>query len=546
MDTLVRADGLSFQYRQADTPALRDVSFTAEAGQMLLIAGRSGCGKSTLVRAVNGLIPHRYRGELSGSVTVAGRDVASTSLRDLAISVGTVLQNPARQIVASTVEAELAFGPENLGVPVADIRRRIAEVAQSCEITDLLGRETATLSGGQQQMLAIAGVFMLDPGIVVVDEPLANLDPAAAVRTLGMLRRLADRGAAVLIVEHRVEEVLDVAEPDAVLYLEDGRTAYFGDAAGFLAVADPSQVKLPFAAVLEHYRRLGHRPDVPPPRTVREISSDLPPRLDYRKVHAGYDGEEVLHGVSAAFPPGRTVAVIGANGSGKSTLLKTAMRLLPVTAGEVFVDGEPVASKSVAELARSVGYVFQNPSQMFFARTVTEELLFGAKNFGIARDEAVELAERSLARANLPELSELGQRPPLTLSFGQQKRLALAIALALRPRTLVLDEPTAGQDYGNTVHFLREVQGMADLDTLFFITHDVDLALTFADRIVIVSAGRLVEDCTPAELVDRWSDWESLGLRKTSLVGANASHQGKDILGAEELATRLLDAPSPT
>ena len=228
---LLEIDSLTFRYRRASEPAIRDLSLRVDSGEVLLVAGPSGCGKSTLIRAINGLIPHSYSGEMSGRVLVDGRSTAELRLRDLAPVIGTVLQDPRKQLVASTVAGELAFGPENLGMPPAEIRARVVEVAATSGIEHLLARTTDEQSGGETQQLAIAGALMLQPRLLVLDEPLANLDPLAAHRLLALVRRLADAGTAVVIVEHRIEDVLD-ALPDRVLYLDDGATRYLGSLDG--------------------------------------------------------------------------------------------------------------------------------------------------------------------------------------------------------------------------------------------------------------------------------------------------------------------------
>jgi energy-coupling factor transporter ATP-binding protein EcfA2 len=250
---LVDVENLTFRYRRATEPAIRDISLAVAPGEVLLVAGPSGCGKSTLIRAINGLIPHSYPGELTGEVRIAGLRTTDLRLRDIALTVGTILQDPAKQIVGSTVESELAFGPENLGLPRDEIATRIDEVIARAGIGNLAGRETAHLSGGERQLLAAAGILMMRPRLFVVDEPLANLDPRTAAHLLRLLRDLADDGNAVIIVEHRVEEALDL-EPDQVLYLEDGVARYLGALPGFLEVADPEAVKLPFEIVLQRVR----------------------------------------------------------------------------------------------------------------------------------------------------------------------------------------------------------------------------------------------------------------------------------------------------
>jgi energy-coupling factor transport system ATP-binding protein len=554
---LVAVDALTFRYRRATEPAIRDVSLTVAPGEIVLVAGPSGCGKSTLIRAINGLIPHAYTGELSGEVRVAGRPTTELKLRDIAHTVGTVLQDPAKQIVGATVEAELAFGPENMGVPREEIRERIREVAIQAGIEPLLGRETAALSGGERQLLAIGGILMMRPRLYVVDEPLANLDPATAERLLGILRALADAGEAIVIVEHRVEETLEL-RPDRVLYLEEGRTRYLGPTEGFLEIADPEAVKLPFEVVLRRVRTeaaSGVEPIVVPAtasraapgREPRTGDADAPgsegaTRLEFRGVRAAIGDHEILHGVDARLRPDEVVAVLGPNGSGKTTLFRTAMRLLDITEGTVLVDGVSSTNRSTADLATEFGYVFQSPSQMLFARTVDEELLFGPRNLG--RDPATfdALVADCLQRTSLDDLEDIRTRPPLALSFGQQKRLALAIALALRPATLILDEPSAGQDHRTADAFMRDVLAIPGLRSLYLVTHDVDLALTHADRILLFREGRVVAAGPPNEVIADRARWGACNLRTTSLMRANIEWGAAEggFLDARTLARQIV------
>ena len=542
---LVEVDDLTFRYRRATEPALRNVSLRIEAGEVLLVAGPSGCGKSTLIRALNGLIPHAYRGELSGSVRVGGRSTSELRLRELARLVGTVLQDPRKQLVASTIRGELAFGPENLAVPPDEIDATMTAVAAQAAIEHLLPRTTDELSGGESQQVAIAGALMLDPQLVVLDEPLANLDPLAAHRLLGLVRALADSGTAVVIVEHRVEDALQ-AQPDRVLYLDDGATRYLGPLDGFFEVADPLQVKLPFDVVLARTRATGRRTLAVPRPDSGPSGDGAVPRLEWRGVDAGYDGRPVLRGVTSRLGREEVVAVLGPNGSGKTTLFKAAIGLVPHTAGDVLVDGRSIAGRGVAELASTFGYVFQNPSQMLFAPNVRDELLFGPRNLGRDAGTFDALVSTSLGRVGLLDEADIEQRPPMTLSFGQQKRLGLAVALALEPRTLVLDEPSAGQDHRSATAFMTEVERIAGLESVYFVTHDVDLALTYADRILLLRDGSIVADGAPLDVIRDRDRWVACNLRVTSLMDANAEWADRTgrFLGGEELATVIagLDA----
>lgn len=545
-------EGLSFRYRRAREPALRDITITVGRGEILLVAGPSGCGKSTLIRSMNGLIPHAYPGELAGTVRIDGRPTREMRLRDLARTVGTVLQDPAKQIIGATVDGELAFGPENLGIAQPEIRTRIEDVADQAGIRHLLGRDTSALSGGERQLVAVAGSLMLRPGLLVVDEPLANLDPETAGHLLGLLRELAAAGNAVVLVEHRVEEALE-ARPDRVLYLEEGRMRYLGPVDGFLAIADPDAVKLPFEVILSRVRAASAsrveteaspamRPDgqrAEPPVAV----DAAPPRLAYRAVSARLGDREILHDVDAALGVRETVAVLGPNGAGKTTLFRAAMGLLPVSAGEVLVDGAPIVGRTVSDLATVFGYVFQSPSQMLFSRTVREEVLFGPRNLKFDQASFDALLSDVLTRTSLIDLEDINDRPPLTLSFGQQKRLALAIALALRPRTLILDEPSSGQDHRTSTAFLAAVRAIAGIESLYLITHDVDLALTHADRILLLRDGRVVADGPPATVIEDEDRWRSCNLRPTSLMRAHAQWRAgrSGFLDAASLARSIVD-----
>ncbi|WP_433246293.1 ABC transporter ATP-binding protein [Streptosporangium sp. CA-135522] len=534
---IVELRSASVRYQVTGRQVLTEVDLAVGPGDLVLVSGPSGCGKSTLLRLLNGLVPHAYRAEATGEVLVGGRPVAGQSVRQLSTTVGTLLQDPRKQIVGTTVDAELAFGPENLGLPRAEIRRRIAEVVDRVGIRHLLGRATAELSGGELQMVAFAGVLVMRPRIVLVDEPLANLDLEASLRLMRELRRFVDEGGAAVVVEHRVEEILDFA-PTQVLYLEDGRSRYAGDVAGFLEFAPVAHVKLPFETLVA---RAAELPAVPVgPRRARPGTT---PRLDYRKVALGYGGRAVLDGVDLAFGAGERVAVLGRNGAGKSTLLRAAVRLLEPLRGAVHVDGAPVTERSTLELATTFGYVFQNPGQALFCATVADELAFGPHNLGWPAEEVARVSREALRAMLLDGEIDVMNRSPRTLSFGQQRRLTVALALAMRPRTLILDEPTAGQDLHATTRFMASVLEAAE--SVYFITHDVDLALTSADRIVLVDGGRVVADASPVELACDADVWSRAGLRETSLVRAIRDHLSGagGIPHPFDLARRLIPHP---
>ncbi len=479
---------------------------------------------------------------------LAGQATTDLKLRDIARTVGTVLQDPAKQIVGATVEAELAFGPENLGVPREEIRALVGAVSEQAGIASLLGRETAALSGGERQLLAMAGILMMRPRLYVVDEPLANLDPLSAARLLAILRALADRGDAVVIVEHRVEEAL-VLRPDRVLYLDAGVSRYLGPVDGFLEIADPHEVKLPFEVVLDRARAGGLSASPEPLDRVAgqrdpEGVEDAPPRLEFRAVEASIGSHRILHGVDARLGRREVIAVLGPNGSGKTTAFRTAMRLLPVTSGQILVgrrgrggplDGEPCDDLRLRLPEPQPDAV--RPLRPRGARVRPEEPWPDPATFEL-------VAANALRRTALDQLEGILDRPPLSLSFGQQKRLALAIALTLQPASLILDEPSAGQDHQTAEGFVREVLAIPGLESVYFITHDVDLALTHADRILLFRDGRIVADGPPKEVIVDQARWQACNLTSTSLMQANARWGARDgrFLDAETLARRIVAA----
>ena len=514
-------DGLTFRYRSAAAPSISDLNFVAAAGDLLLIAGGSGSGKSTLLRCLNGLIPRSYGGDLSGRIAIDGQAPAGMGLAQLAQLVGTILQDPDRQIVTSYVERQVAFGPENLGWPRERIRAAVAATLERLRITHLRNRETGGLSGGERQKVALAGLLSMNPHILLLDEPLASLDPASAREALALFRELADDGRAVLLVEHRVEDAL-VARPERTLFMRDGRQAFLGSSQDFLALADPREVKLPADVALT---RLGTgdwglgtgEQDRHSSLVTRPTPGD--PLLELVDIRFGYgDGPEILRGISLTLREGEVVAIMGPNGAGKSTLLRHGIGLLRPKSGQVRVAGQDARGSTVAQLARTVGYVFQSPSHMLFAPTVRAELTFGPRNLGLDAATADAAVPAALAQVGLAGFED---RAPLSLSFGQQKRLGIAAVLSMRPRVLVLDEPTAGQDHGSTQALMHMIGGLEGLAATVLITHDVDLAVSYATRVVLIRDGRIEADGPPEQVLADCALIERCRIVPTSLLELN-------------------------
>ncbi len=491
-------ENLAFRYRDREQTAIRNISFSARRGELLLIAGASGCGKTTLIRAINGLAPRSYKGELTGRILVHGKDTRGWKLSDISQSIGTVLQDPERQILGTKVLNEVAFGLENLGLSRPEILQRVDEALATLKIAHLRNRETFNLSGGEKQKVALAGVLAMRPSILLLDEPLASLDPASALETLEIVRMLADDGLTILMVEHRVEDVLHI-HPDRVMFMDAGEIRYLGDVAGLEAVVDYRQIKLPAPAIMARARH-----DPPPPRLNllpggQGNGGSATPLVRFEQVAFGYEsGVEVLHGISLDINRGDIIAVLGPNGAGKTTFVKHAIGLLKPKAGRVLVNGKDTREASVAEIASTLGYVFQSPSHMLFAPTVNEELSFGPKNLKHPAEQIAQDVNQALQIVNL---ADKGNDPPLSLSFGQQKRVSIAAILAMRSKILVMDEPTAGQDYQNYMNFMDAILQLPGFEAILFITHDLDLATIFANRVILVADGRIQADGRPEDVL---------------------------------------------
>ncbi|MFZ1325502.1 MAG: ABC transporter ATP-binding protein [Candidatus Contendobacter sp.] len=471
IDPLIACRGISYRYSSSGVSVLQGLDFTIQPGEFVLLAGASGSGKSTLCRIFNGLIPHLHGGELHGELTVAGVDPRQTPPHRLSGTIGLLLQRPDTQCLATTVARDLAFGPAGQGLDRATIARRVQSVALALEIEHLLDRSPHTLSSGEQQRVALAGVLALEPQLLVLDEPFAFLDATGAEHLRERLRRLRAAGITLVVAEHRLEEVADLA--DRLLVLQQGR---------LVADGAPTQV---LAADVAAW---GLEPPglwpAPPPLP----SATAPePVVAWEELWFAREGRSVLCGANLASTAGEIVALLGANGAGKSTLLRHGNGLLRGQRGVVRVSGQPVGRRPVAELAREVGLVMQQPAHMLFAPTVRAELAAGPRALG--RDDLIWrqcLSERF-------GLEPLLDRPPQLLSAGEQRRVAIAAVLASRPRALLLDEPTAGQDAAARITLRALLADCAAEGLAITVaTHDPRWAWPLCQRWALLAEGQIL------------------------------------------------------
>ncbi|MGW4896986.1 ABC transporter ATP-binding protein [Kitasatospora sp. NPDC004240] len=529
---MITFEQVSVQYADADTPALSGLDLTIPEGELCLLVGPSGAGKSTLLGTVSGLVPHFTGGVLHGRVTVAGRDTREHRPRELADVVGTVGQDPRAHFVTDTVEEELAYGMESLGLPPEVMRRRVEETLDLLGLADLRDRPLGALSGGQQQRVAIGSVLTVHPRVLVLDEPTSALDPGAAEEVLAVLQRLVhDLGTTVLMAEHRLERVVQYA--DQVLLLPGaGRPAVLGEPAEVMAHSPvhPPVIGLgrlagwrPLPLSVRDARRkaapLRTRLDeLGVPSAARPDASAEPiavaERLEVRRGHA-----PVLRGVDLSLRPGEITALMGRNGAGKSTLLGSLVGLHAPAAGRVLIGGPGSAvaphRTRPAELIRRVGLVPQDPRDLLYAESVVAECAAadadasagtapgaGAKaNADTGPGAGAEPGTcRALVERLLPGLSD--DTHPRDLSEGQRLTLALAVVLTARPPLILLDEPTRGLDYAAKARLGEILTALAaEGHAVLLATHDVELAADLAHRTVILAEGEIVADGPTPEVV---------------------------------------------
>lgn len=539
-DISISFENFGFQYVSQAEPTLYDINLTIYKGEKILIAGPSGCGKSTLGHCINGLIPASYPGKSTGALTVGGLNAAEEDLSGLSKVVGTVLQDTDGQFIGLTVAEDIAFALENDCMETGEIHKTVEKVARLVDVDKVLKHAPYEISGGQKQRVSLGGVMVNDVDILLFDEPLANLDPATGKQAVELIDDIQKRtGCTVVIIEHRLEDVLH-RPVDRIILMEEGRIVYDGTPDVLLTtdllpqkgIREPLYVTaLKYAGVkLEPAMHPDFLPELQlsdhqrqqvfdwfskqPPSPAGEKTSPL---LQIKNLDFAYSTSrtKVLKDITLTINKGEMLSIVGTNGAGKSTFSKVVCGFVTPQCGSLTFDGMDLQNLSIKERADHIGYVMQNPNQMISKNFIFDEVAFGLVNRGFAMEEIERRVEDALTVCGLRPFKKW---PVSALSYGQKKRVTIASMLVLEPEMLILDEPTAGQDfrhYTEIMDFLSQLnkRGM----TVVLITHDMHLMLEYTPRAVVFNDGRIIADASSAEVLNSLEIVEKAHLKETSL-----------------------------
>ena len=539
MDPIISFKNFSFQYNAQKQPTLKDINLDIYPGEKILICGASGSGKSTVGNCINGLIPFSLEGKISGKLTVDGINTQESSIFELSTVVGTVLQDPDGQFVGLTVGEDIAFALENDCVETEKMKELTLEAARKVDIQNRMNNAPYDLSGGQKQRVSMAGVLVDDVKILLFDEPLANLDPATGKGAIELIDSIKKQtNTTVIIIEHRIEDVL-WEKVDRIVLMDDGRIIcdmrpeelLRSDLLKQYGIREPLYLtQLKYADVdinsvegLDSIRTL--RLSKKDKELIREwysrqerpkMVNDDPYVLEAEGLDFSYDdSEQILFDVNLKIRKGEMLAIVGQNGAGKSTLCKVICGFEKNSKGKIIFEGKDISGDSIRSRAMHIGYVMQNPNQMISQAMIFDEVAMGIKNLGLSKEE---IENRVYDTLKICGLYEFRNWPISALSFGQKKRVTIASILVMGPQIIILDEPTAGQDfrhYTEIMEFLVELNKQGK--TIIMVTHDMHLMLEYTNRSLLFANGRLIADtsgssilCDP-ELVKRGS------LKETSL-----------------------------
>ena len=550
----------SFQYRAQKRPTLTDIDLEIYPGERVLIAGPSGSGKSTLAGCINGLNPFSNPGACTGTLTVDGVDAPHSSLFELSAHVGTVLQDPDGQFIGLTVGEDIAFALENSCTPQDEMHAITRHAAELVGIENHLGYAPHELSGGQKQRVSLAGVMVDQVKILLFDEPLANLDPATGKQAIELIDEIQKKtDTTVLIIEHRLEDVL-WRNVDRIVLVNGGT---------ILADLRPDEllsgsllaengIREPLYVTALRYAGVDITPDKHPAHvdslvlddtdtqklrdwfTARPRPAAQPerePLLEVKDLSFGYQkGQQTLRDVSFSIGKGEMVSIVGRNGAGKSTLSKLICGFETPDAGEIFLNGKPLAEENIRRRAQHIGYVMQNPNQMISKTMIYDEVALGLQRSGLTEEQIREKVEATLRVCGLYPFRNW---PISALSFGQKKRVTIASVLVLDPELILLDEPTAGQDFRHYTDIMEFLRGLnARGVTVVMITHDMHLMLEYTRRALVFCNGRLIADRTAAAVLCDPALVEQAALKETSLYTL-ANRCG--IAPAQEFVERFIE-----
>ena len=532
MDKYISFNQFTFQYDAQAEAMLKDISFDIAKGEKVLILGPSGSGKSTLAQCLNGIIPNIHKGQAQGQVRIDGQDIFKQSIYDKSQLVSTVLQDPDGQFIGLTVAEDLAFALENDCADQSEMKDKVALWAERLDLTSLLNHRPQDLSGGQKQRVSLAGVLIDESPILLFDEPLANLDPKSGQETIDLIDKIhKEVGATTIIIEHRLEDVL-YRPVDRILLVNEGELIFNGSPDELLSstlllengIREPLYVtvlrQLGFdtrdAQNLSQLDALDLSGLVLPDRVLkdkRDSSSDSILKVEGLSVSYG-DNPAIIEDMSFSLKKGERLAIVGKNGAGKSTLAKALCGFVP-SQGKLTYKGLDISQDSIAERSERIGFVLQNPNQMISQTMIFDEVALGLRLRGIEEAEVEERVHEVLKTCGLYSFRKW---PISALSFGQKKRVTIASILVLKPEIIILDEPTAGQDYKtytDIMNFLDSLQKQGH--TIVMITHDMQLMLEYSDRCLVVVEGKIIADDNPVTILNQKDLLESANLKQTSL-----------------------------
>ena len=535
---IIEFDHFTFQYYSQAEPTLHDINLKIYPGEKILIVGPSGSGKSTLGHCINGLIPFAYKGEITGSLKINGRDTHEMNIFELSKQVGTVLQDSDAQFVGLSTGEDIAFALENDSIPYQEMHERVEKVASMVDMEHLLASSPFELSGGQKQRTSLAGVMVDDVDILLFDEPLANLDPATGKSAIEIIEDIHQKSKkTVLIIEHRLEDVLH-QHVDRILVIRDGRVIADMTAHDLVSsdILTDTGIREPLYVTALKYAGVKVTSDLLPGyiSTLKtELEKDAlvswyesvqhpdakpaaPSILSIENLNFSYDGlRPILSNINIDIQEGEMVSIVGRNGAGKSTLSKLLCGFEKPDSGIIRYYGEDIADNTIKERAEFIGVVLQNPNQMISKPMIFDEVSLGLRFRGVPEEEVQERVQKVLEVCGLAPFIDW---PISALSYGQKKRVTIASILALGPKILILDEPTAGQDfrhYTEIMEFLLELNKLGV--TILLITHDMHLMLEYTPRAVVLSDGLIVADTAASVVLTNGEVIEKANLKETSL-----------------------------